>query len=134
MQSSSVKKFNFFLNFTFIMIVIAVVSSLITAIKNPEFIQMNNSLNMIMTLLSGIVAISIFIMLKSFIKSVEQNKPFCKNNILRLKKVAYLIFVLGVADLIIKYPQDTKELELFATSYGSIKISVFPYILLGLFH
>ena len=78
--------------------------------------------------------IMIVVTLKKILKSVSLRNPFNSNNVEHFKRIGYYILLVGVIYAIISYPiQYNSNFEIMSTSYGSIKPTVFLYIVLSLF-
>lgn len=78
--------------------------------------------------------IMIIFTLKKILKSIRERDPFNPNNIVHFKRIGYYILFVGIIYAIISYPiPNYSNFEIMASSYGSIKPTVFLYIALSLF-
>ncbi|OEF97067.1 DUF2975 domain-containing protein [Desulfuribacillus alkaliarsenatis] len=118
------------LNISIIVLAMTVVGAILTALFS-EIDNLSRISNVVMSIIGGALILYILISLKSIVKTVEERNPFIASNIKKFKHIAYSIFAIAFLYTIATYPQSNSGIELIATPYGSIKISVFIFIVLG---
>lgn len=85
----------------------------------------------------GLVYVSSFfiavITLKKILKSIKNKNPFNIDNINHFQTIGYCFIAIALLDGILSYPKaNTSGIEIFATSYGSIKPIFLLYLILGI--
>lgn len=71
--------------------------------------------------------------LKKILESIRKKDPFNRDNIVYFKRIGYYIFIVGVMDAIMNYPNPNHSgLQIISTSYGSLKPIFFLYLVLSI--
>ncbi|SDY07960.1 Protein of unknown function [Evansella caseinilytica] len=130
---STLKGIKLFINGTILFVMLGLLSSVFTSLFNPDFVSIHPIVNIIFTLALVSFLLVILVNLQKVIRTIENNNSFNVKNIVHFKRISYSAFGIGILDLIVKYPGHDGNFDLLATSYGSVKPSVFVYLLFGLF-
>lgn len=71
--------------------------------------------------------------LKKILKSINNKDPFSQANIRNFQIIGYCFMAIALIDGILSYPKEnTSGIEIFATSYGSLKPLFILYLILGI--
>lgn len=71
--------------------------------------------------------------LKKILNSILLSKPFNLNNINHFKRIGYAIFIIGLIDAAINYPNGLNlNFQIMATSHGAVKPIFFLYVVLSI--
>ncbi|MBW4827409.1 MAG: DUF2975 domain-containing protein [Clostridiaceae bacterium] len=71
--------------------------------------------------------------LKKILESIRKKDPFNRDNTVYFKRIGYYIFIVGVMDAIMNYPNPNHSgLQIISTSYGSLKPIFFLYLVLSI--
>jgi hypothetical protein len=77
----------------------------------------------------GIFLTSIYY-LRKIVNTVIEKSPFLLENVKRFRRIGYLIFLLGLVDVISNFNKSEGSL-LIGTPYGNIHTSVLLYFIIG---
>jgi len=133
-KSAVLKSTQIILNVFQVFFLFMIVGGLLTNIYNPDFVQMNRTLNLIATLIFGGLGFYIIVMLQQVVRTVALKDPFCRANVKRFRAIGYAVFAIGALITVINYPhRGDPGFQLIGTQYGGIGPEILIFILLGCF-
>lgn len=117
---------NFSKVFLTFMLVILAILSIISALRMLSYgIHINSCINLITCLIYFFIIYNLHKIVYSTTLS-----PFCHTNTIRFKIIGYCMVFIAVIDGVVNF-KSKSGFELFATKYGSLKISFLIYIVLA---
>lgn len=97
-------------------------------------VMMLFSIDTVKSMITRISITAIFLViiydLRIIIDTVIRKNPFILNNVKRFKRIEYLIFLLGLVDIIVNF-NNGKGALLIGTPYGNIHFDTLLYFVIG---
>lgn len=130
-----VKLLKVFLNIIFGITSLILISSLFNFIYIvKEGVSMRHSVLLILSYIFIFVGYLLIIFdMKKILNSILLRNPFNSDNIIYFRTIGYIIFIIGLIDAVINYPNGLNlNFQIMATSYGAIKPIFFLYVVLSI--